>query len=93
MNTIVEGRPPTLDMDQYQYQDTVLGVLRTKFGAVRHGAKLREEQIPAVRRAIATGRTCVDIGDEFGVSASTIHLIAKGRTWRHVGGATWGVAA
>lgn len=27
-------------MDQYQYQDTVLGVLRTKFGAVRHGAKL-----------------------------------------------------
>lgn len=70
-----------------------------QFDRVRHGtrcrgsrvfgAKLREEQIPAIRQRIASGETYAVIADEFAVSKSTIHLIAHNRIWRSAGGAAW----
>lgn len=52
------------------------------FGS-RHGlAKLTEEQIPEIRRAIANGSTYRAVASEHGVSVSTISDIVKGVTWR-----------
>lgn len=58
-------------------------------GSAVFGAKLAEQTIPEIRREISAGRTYADIGEQFGVSASTIYLIAKNRIWRHAGGAAW----
>ena len=47
-------------------------------------AKLSDVQIPQIRRLLAEGLKCDDIGREFGVSGAAIRLIRKNRTWSHV---------
>ena len=51
-----------------------------------HGIhKLKEKDIPKIRRMVACGYTLEQIGKVFGVSYSTIFLVKSGRTWTHVG--------
>ncbi|MFC0411065.1 HNH endonuclease [Roseomonas elaeocarpi] len=53
-------------------------------GSQVFGAKLREDQIPFIRQAIARGEPYPDIAERFGVSVSTISLIKRERIWSHV---------
>lgn len=51
----------------------------------RHGMHiLSEVDITEIRRLRSYGLTLRSIGDAYGVSESAIHLICKGKTWRHV---------
>lgn len=47
-------------------------------------AKLREADIPEVRRLIAERVSRREIGRRFGVSHAVINAVAKGTTWKHV---------
>ena len=47
-------------------------------------AKLKEEDIPAIRALLSAGHTNSDVGERFGVSAGTIHAVRSGRTWGQV---------
>lgn len=56
---------------------------RSPFGQ-RHGqAKLRDEDIPEIRRLIAT-KSQTEIAKQFGVSRSSIRQVLYGSGWRHV---------
>ena len=47
-------------------------------------AKLVEAQVVLIRQALAVGiRQCV-LAQAYGVSDSTVSLIARAKTWRHV---------
>ena len=63
--------------------DRVRHSTRTR-GSEVFGSKLTEEQIPEIRRRIASGETYPTIADSFGVSVSTISLIKQNRIWTHV---------
>lgn len=53
-------------------------------GSQIHSAKLVEAQVVLIRQALAVGiRQCV-LAQTYGVSDSTVSLIARGKTWRHV---------
>ena len=53
-------------------------------GSQIHGAKLTEAQVVLIRQALAVGiRQCV-LAQTYGVSDSTVSLIARAKTWRHV---------
>lgn len=47
-------------------------------------AKLTVESVIKARQLRLTGKTLKEIGDEFGVSLSSIHMVLAGKTWRHV---------
>lgn len=50
---------------------------------VRHPkAKLTEEDVRAVRRALAVGGSLTDLGRQYGVAAQTISSIKSGRNWK-----------
>jgi hypothetical protein len=53
-------------------------------GAAKRQAKLRESDIPAIREAIASGRSHRKVARDFGVSPGTIRQIIRGDTWTHV---------
>jgi hypothetical protein len=58
-------------------------------GTIQHGethcfAKLTDAQVLEIRNLLGS-KSQRKIGDRFGVSASTIDDIGKGRTWRHLG--------
>ena len=53
-------------------------------GSQIHSAKLVEAQVVLIRQALAVGiRQCV-LAQTYGVSDSTVSLIALAKTWRHV---------
>ena len=53
-------------------------------GSQIHCAKLTEAQVVLIRQALAVGiRQCV-LAQTYGVSDSTVSLIARAKTWRHV---------
>ena len=53
-------------------------------GSQIHSAKLVEAQVVLIRQALAVGiRQCV-LAQAYGVSDSTVSLIARAKTWRHV---------
>ena len=53
-------------------------------GSQIHSAKLVEAQVLLIRQALAVGiRQCV-LALAYGVSDSTVSLIARAKTWRHV---------
>ena len=53
-------------------------------GSQIHSAKLVEAQVVLIRQALAVGiRQCV-LAQTYGVSDSTVSLIARAKTWRHV---------
>ena len=58
-------------------------------GSEVEGAKLHESDIPSIRVRVSCGEKYSAIALDYGVSISTIHLIAVNRTWKHVGGAAW----
>lgn len=47
-------------------------------------ARLDEPRVAEIKRALARGEFLTPLAKQFGVSVSTINLIEKGRTWRHV---------
>jgi hypothetical protein len=47
-------------------------------------ARLKDMDIPVIRRRLNLGHTQLAIANEFNVSESTIALIGKRKTWRHV---------
>lgn len=47
-------------------------------------AKLKEKNIPVIRRMRVAGATLGVIATKFGVTESTISSITKGKTWSHV---------
>jgi hypothetical protein len=53
-------------------------------GSRHPAAKLREEDIPAIRQLRDQGLFLWQIAERFGVSKSLIHLVLKGRNWKHV---------
>lgn len=72
--------------------DTPLGNTRDKLshGTMRRGSdipssKLKETDIPTIRRRIAAGEHYPTIAYEFGVSISTISLIKRNKIWRVAG--------
>lgn len=68
--------------------DRVRHGTRARGSDLKH-AKLCEDDIPAIRERARSGERYADIAEDYGVSVSTVHLIKKGATWRHVTGAAW----
>lgn len=58
-------------------------------GSSVFGAKLTESDIPVIRQRLLSGESQTQIGVDFGVSKHTIHMIAKNKTWKAAGGASW----
>jgi hypothetical protein len=57
---------------------------RHVFGEDHASAKLKEQNIPYIRRAYVNGRSLSALAREFDVYPSTIQRVIDGRTWRHV---------
>lgn len=53
-------------------------------GSDRSTAKLKDVDIPHIRRRIAMGDSCAAIGRDFKVSEGLIRHIKKARNWSHV---------
>ena len=53
-------------------------------GSQIHGAKLTEAQVVLIRQALAVGIRQCALAQTYGVSDSTVSLIARAKTWRHV---------
>lgn len=49
----------------------------------RQASALKADQIPAIRKAVATGETRTAVAARLGVSVATVSLIVSGKTWRH----------
>lgn len=60
-------------------------------GSAVHGAKLKEADIPVIRARTKAGEDYSTIASQYGVSKSTIHLIAVNKIWKSVGGAAWAI--
>ena len=56
------------------------------FGENNGKSKLVGSDVIQIKRMIRNGITPRDIGEKFGVDRSTISIIARGKTWRRVGG-------
>lgn len=52
--------------------------------APRTNRKLTEAQVQEIRALLAAGHTNTAIAPQFGVTRTTIHAIATGRTWRRI---------
>lgn len=53
-------------------------------GSRTAGSKLKEEDIPVIRRLLAEGNTLTEVGKQYGVSKSSMYCLRKGKTWKHV---------
>lgn len=53
-------------------------------GSQIHSAKLVEAQVVLIRQALAVGIWQCVLAQTYGVSDSTVSLIARAKTWRHV---------
>lgn len=53
-------------------------------GSQIHSAKLVEAQVLLIRQALAVGIRQCALAQTYGVSDSTVSLIARAKTWRHV---------
>jgi hypothetical protein len=49
-----------------------------------HFARLREVDIPEIRRLRSEGHSLREIASKFGVTDSTIHAVVSRQTWKHV---------
>lgn len=54
---------------------------RNRKGSGCQQAKLSEEDVVDIRRLLSAGHGAVELGKQFGVTHSTISLIASGRIW------------
>lgn len=57
---------------------------RSQRGERCHAAKLTERQAKEVIKAAKRGERCEDIARRFGVSRSTVSLVATGKTWAYL---------
>lgn len=55
-----------------------------KKGSAHPASKLREEDIPVIRRRLETGHPKARIARDYGISDRVVLLIARGEAWRHV---------
>lgn len=55
-------------------------------GASHHNAKLSPRDVRRIRRMLAQSFTRPRIARQFGVTRQCVGLIARGKTWTHVGG-------
>lgn len=53
-------------------------------GSKHHNAKLKESQIPEIRKLLSEGKSCEDIAPLFGVHPATISDIRANKTWKQV---------
>lgn len=53
-------------------------------GSQRYNSKLREDQIPEIKRLTEQGKSRQWIAMKFGVHKSIIHRIVAGTGWTHV---------
>lgn len=47
-------------------------------------SKLQEDDVRFIKEALSQGHRRRMLAEQFGVSRSTIHLIAQGKIWQHV---------
>jgi hypothetical protein len=47
-------------------------------------AKLKEGQVVAVRRRVASGENHQAIANDLGVNRSTVSMVGRGDTWKHI---------
>jgi hypothetical protein len=60
-----------------------MGLMNNK--GSRHGvAKLTEEQVCAIKKALASGATLASLATQYGVCFQAISQIKRGKTWTHV---------
>lgn len=57
---------------------------KSAHGEDKPDAKLKEADIPVIRRRISAGEACTRIAKSFGVSHTVIYQIKLGKLWRHV---------
>lgn len=65
------------------YKDNSADMMRKQ----RHSynfASLAKEQIPDIRRRLASGEKCQEIADRYGVGFQAIYYIKSGKTWKHI---------
>jgi len=53
-------------------------------GEKSNGALLTDDAVRDIRRAIIQGFSMAELGRKYGVSHSTVWLVVKGKTWKHV---------
>lgn len=53
-------------------------------GSNNNKAKLTEDQIPEIKRLVASGLSMSEVGRRFGVGNATISKAVAGHTWKHV---------
>ena len=53
-------------------------------GSRNPAAKLTESKVREIRRLVASGKTCAELGRQFGVSERTVCSVRLGRSWQHV---------
>jgi hypothetical protein len=54
------------------------------YGEAAHNTLLRNEQVIAIKQALARGEKGMDLARRFGVSPQVISFIKTGRTWSHI---------
>jgi hypothetical protein len=63
---------------------TVAFTDKRPFGSAHAHAKLNEKQAAAIKRALASGESVVDLGRRYGVSYQSIQQIRAGKSWVRV---------
>lgn len=71
------------DMENYRRALT-LGLVKDRKGNQLSWAKLKGEDIPAIRQALRNGESQKSIAARYGVHRTTIGWIARNKTWRHI---------
>ena len=57
---------------------------RRHIGSMVRVSKLKEGDIPGIRAAVRSGRSCASVAADHGVSDVAINKIIRGKTWRHI---------
>lgn len=61
-----------------------LGLVRDRKGSQLSWAKLKEEDIPAIRQALHDGELQRSIAERYGVDRTAIGCIKRNKSWRHI---------
>lgn len=73
--------------ENYQHAKDVLnkmGGFHPGFGSRHHQSKLKESDIPVIRRLVAEGMKTTQVAEMFGVKNPTIHHIVNRVNWSHI---------
>lgn len=53
-------------------------------GSKQGSAKLNEKQVKIIKQGLSEGKSCIELGRQFGVTVTPISRIKRGITWKHV---------